>query len=350
MKKNKILRIIKKNGLLFALLKVLRNRKDKDYINSFSDMTDIVRIVPCGSSIGKAPIYNFDIDKICGLFWYLRLVLEVLYYCDNMGFVPQIHWSKSLYYDDTIKSTTNPFEYYFIQPFSMSKQELQSRSIVQYAPGSRNLARKLIGEGDIYVGSEEYTKALAAVARKALCFNPETNEVINSFVSEKRICDDVLGVHIRGTDFRKKFKGHPVFVGTSEFYKYVDEAILLCGFKRVYLATDDQKILDEFLEHYKDIEIVYSHDAHRGDGNQGIHVKAFIDSKTSAYSEGLIALCDMIALSKCGGLISGISNLPLIARIFKKSENSNYLYDVTINKGFHEHGINADKRLFSELR
>ncbi len=349
--KKQIKKIIKKNDFLFALAHLVQNRKNKELMKAFADTSNVVIIQPSVNCLNKSPVCFLDVDTICGLFWYVRVVLEMLYYCDCMGFVPQIQWSKSLYYDESITNTNNPFEYYFKQPKAISDDELLGRPTVIYAPGKSLLVRKFIGaESDLYIGSDQYVDALSTVAKKSFFFNSETKAVIENFINKYSIDDESLGVHARGTDFRNHYYGHPVFIEPAEYFEYVDHAISEYGFKKVFLATDDQRILDEFLAHYSHIPIMYSTEVRRGLGNQGIHTNSFSDSSVSKYAEGLTALCDMEALASCGGLISGVSNLPLIARIMRKRNNKSYIYDKVIYKGINSKGIDVSNESFSNMK
>lgn len=332
---------------LHAIKCIVKNRKNKDFINMCLEPLCITKIKPASDNVGKPAICYFDLDAVCGMFWYLRLVLEVVYFCDNMGFIPQIKWSKSLYYDESIKVTNNPFEYYFSQPFPLSAEELNRRPIIEYAPGKNELARKLIETGSLYEGDENYIDALAAVAKVALRYNTETKQKIDCFISEHDIDNMTLGVHVRGTDFKKKYEGHPVFVEIFEYFEYIDFALKTYGFSKIFLATDDKHLLEEFLNHYSNINVIYANEVNRGEGTTGIHTDAYINRKYSPYKEGLSALCDMASLAKCGGLISGVSNLPLVSRIMHKGEKNTYKYDKIINKGYVKNGISAAKETFS---
>ncbi len=346
--KDQIKNAIKKNDVLYAITRIIQNRKNPDFIKMYTDMSCCIRVTPKGNSLGRSQVFIYDCDTLCGLFWYLRRVLEVVYYCDQMGLVPQIHWSKSLYYDETIQNTSNPFEYYFCQPIVLSDEVLSTSPIVEYAPDNSSLVRNLLGKDHtLYEGDKAYIEALATVARVALRYNHETEMLIESFLESHRITGDTLGIHARGTDFRKQFKNHPVFIETEEYFQYVDDAIKQHGFRNIFLATDDQIILNEFLEHYPHLNIVYSEDVQRDNGMNGVHINSYINSNSSPYKEGLYALCDMAALAVCGGIISGVSNLPLIARIISSSKNNIYKYDKVINKGLNKTGIDASKLTFA---
>lgn len=342
--KNCIKKRIKQNDFLGSLLNLYHYRKDKSLIKQMSDLSCVSIITPKTHNIGMTPVCVCDVDSICGLFWYLRLVLEMLYYCDNMGFVPYIKWSKSLYFDKDYLETNNPFEYYFVQPFFQSEKDIEARPRVCFAPGTTSLARKLINDDNsIYLGNDDYINSLADIANRCLRYNKKTERAIQEFIDSIGVNGTVLGIHARGTDFRKKFVGHPVFVKPEEYFEFVDYAISKYHFEKIFIATDDQIILDAFSEHYKQIEVLYSTSVQRGSTDVGIHDTTYANN-SSKYREGFDALCDVEALANCGGIISSVSNVPMLSRIYKKSRGEVFAYDKVIFKGLNKTGINPAYR------
>ena len=121
-------------------------------------------------------------------------------------------------------------------------------------------------------------------------------------------------------------------------------------FTRIFLATDDENILNEFLEHYSAIEVLYLKSTSRGNGVLGIHKAAAFNDDISQYGEAINALCDVYSLASCGGIISGLSHVSMFARIIKAGKKEAYSFDSIINKGVHKSGINATTEKFKEER
>ncbi len=342
---SRIKKILNKHPFLFALSALIHHRKEKDYLRLFSDVQRAVTIDTKPNNLGKAPVCVFDATDKIGLFAFLRRVTEFLYYCDNMGFTPYIQWSNSDYFDETITFTDNPFEYFYKQPGNITLETLNYSSVVSYAPGKATIARSFISS-HLSDPGKEFIEHMGAMINKYLFLNDEVNKAVNGFIAEKNICDDTLGVHIRGTDIKKVYKNHPVYVEPKDFYPYIDEAIGEYGFKRVFLATDDTDVLSEFLEHYNSIPVVYSETVVRGNGLLGIHKEAAFNKEISAYKEGVNALCDTYSLSMCGGIVSGTSHVSMFSRMIKSGAGKRFVCDKIISKGYHKKGINASKEKF----
>ena len=98
------------------------------------------------------------------------------------------------------------------------------------------------------------------------------------------------------------------------------------------MATDDEKILKDFLDYYGYEKVIYDRETTRGKGENGVHT-SHVNKKRHPYQLGLEVLYDMCSLAKCGGIISGTSQVSLVSRIYKKSLQEEYLYDKTINMG-----------------
>ena len=69
----------------------------------------------------------------------------------------------------------------------------------------RSIAEKLC-EFEEEVERENYIQAVATVAKVALRYNTETKQKIDCFISEHDIDNMTLGVHVRGTDFKKNMR------------------------------------------------------------------------------------------------------------------------------------------------
>ena len=344
---SRIKKILNKHPFLFALSALIHHRKEKDYLRLFSDVQRAVTIDTKPNNLGKAPVCVFDATDKIGLFAFLRRVTEFLYYCDNMGFTPYIKWTASDYKDETISNTNNAFEYYYKQPGNINEIALNDSAVVEYSPGSLTMARSFIAS-DLYHPNKEFIEKMGEEASKYLVLKEEVASYIDGFIAEQSIDETTLGVHIRGTDFKKVYRHHPVFIETEDYYPFIEEALSGSNYKNIFLATDDDEILQSFIKHFKNIEIIYTKNTVRGNGVLGIHKMAAFNNAISPYREGQNALCDVYSLAACGGLISGVSHVSMFARIIKASKKEIFTYDKILDKGLHKKGINAVKEKFKE--
>ena len=62
---------------------------------------------------------------------------------------------------------------------------------------------------------------------------------IDSTIRGKR----AIGVHVRGTDFKRNYKGHPVKIGTEEYLEAAKKMFAAGKYDMVFLATDDSEAI-----------------------------------------------------------------------------------------------------------
>ena len=335
--KEQIKKIIARNPILYIFLQLCKYRKDKEYIELVRGLRDNPNII--NAYKGEK---NFD-KTIClvevggdndGFFACVRWALDGLYFCNQFGFIPVVKFSdNSLYSDNSFPDNKNVFEYYFKQPSNIQIKDIKKYSYIQYSSRNRLLAESLNG-GVNYEVSEEYQNQMAQIMRKYLRFNDDVNTLIKQSVIERKINDKVLGVHIRGTDYKANYKNHPSYIPPEEYYSHIYEAFKMGKFNQIYLATDDQEILDSFIQEFGKEKVLYAKNNARVTGNKGVH----ITEKTNHYQTGLDVICDMATLSYCNGIISGLSQVSTMARIYKKSRNEEFMYDKKLNNGINKTG------------
>ena len=334
--------ILNRFPVLAAVWRVVLNRKNPEFIEFINGIKDNANIV----MVHPKSVEKYDGKPICmvrvgtkndGFFACVRWALDGLYFCDQIGCIPYVVYPDNSIYSDhkVFKEDINPFNYFFESTINEPIENIQALPQIGYYPRNALLAERLNG-GISYAVSERYIDQMSIIMRKYLHFNTDVKKYINKYISALEITDNILGVHIRGTDYRSNYKNHPVFLGSEDYYEKIDGALKKHGFKKLFLATDDEILLDEFIRHYGEEQIIYSKNVERGRGQVGIHTN---QNKTKTpYYLGLDVIGDMCALSSCGGIVSGMSQVSLIARIYKKSCGEEYLYDCILNKGINDRG------------
>ena len=140
----------------------------------------------------------------------------------------------------------------------------------------------------------------------------------------------VLGIHVRGTDFKAGLEKHPIAVDTASYLGYIDEA-LENGFEKVFVATDDESILSECIKRYSS-KIIFFQDTYRSDNGIALHMQK-IKRKDNEYYLGLEVLRDVYTLAACDGLIAGLSQVSFCTQIFKYAQDKCYDYLRVIDNG-----------------
>lgn len=134
-----------------------------------------------------------------------------------------------------------------------------------------------------------------------------TEEVAGAFEKVDRRFSElaILGVHIRGTDHSEEIAP----VKFKAYLKEVDRRIN--GFDKLFLATDEQYVVDIFQEKYGSKLMV--NDVIRSSGDLAVHYDQRIKDR---YRLGLDALIECYSLSICSEAILTHSNLSYAALLF----------------------------------
>lgn len=335
--------LTKRNPLLFDLLLLIKHRHDKTFLKQVYDLRsnpDLVELqVNTSGSKKEGILCQIEVGgENDGFFALVRWVLDALYFCDCYSLYPYIRFpSKNLYYDPEMPAELNTFDYYFQQPFSDTDIRPASyKTTIQYH--SRNgLKAEAFNEGVSYHTTNAYIEEMARIWKKYLRFNESTQKNIESVLKKRSIDESVLGIHIRGTDYKLNCKNHPCYIAPSEYYEHIDLAFEKHHFQKLYIATDDSDILSDFVKQYGSQNVLFAENISRGSGTQGVHTSQG-QRTLHKYLLGLEVICDMCSLAACGGLISSMSQVSLASRIYKKSTGANYRYDQLLNKGINKNG------------
>lgn len=273
-----------------------------------------------------------------GFFADYNHMVELLYFADKFGLCPVIEYHKDFCYAEKhpVNGTTNPFEYYFRQPTEITLDELyKSNSVIRSRKENGRYAFLLKENGNSYNITDEYLSEMGRVVAKYLRLQPEVEEKIdNSRQMLFGINEKVLGIHFRGTDFKRNYNGHPVNLSVDDYIKEVNN-LLKNGYDKIFVATDDVEALEKFVGLYGE-KVVYYGDVIRSSENETV-MKSTSTRENHHYNLGLEVLRDMMTLSQCDGLIAGLSQVSIAARIQKESYKKKYADLVIINKGLNFH-------------
>lgn len=320
-----------------------QNRKDSRFVKNVMELgTDasLVNMLQFGQSQPERLYYYIAPDATgSGFFADHNRLLAYLYYADFFGLCPVVEYSEEYSYaeDRPINGTCNPFEYYFEQPGDVSLDEIKkSKAVIKSRKENAALVGKLNKTGNGYDFSEKYIDALADITEKYIHLNatmkPWMEEQIQESVGNKK----TLGVHVRGTDFKRNYKGHPVKVTTEEYLKKAKMIFEEQQYERVFLATDDLEAVAQFESVFEN-KLYYYEDVIRSDGNETV-MKSEKIRDNHHFLLGQEVLRDMCTLAACDGMVAGLSQVSLSARIWKKSNKSEYRDLYIFDKGMNRKG------------
>lgn len=295
-----------------------------------------------GSANGDKTLYYIEDDnKDFGFFAMYRAWLEYLYFADVCGYTPVVYAGDRFAYKEKcpVHGTENPFEYYFEQPASVDPCEaLQSRRVIHSDLVHRQMVELVLtGKHSNYKTSGRYMREMGRIAGKYIKFNAQTWEYVSEGIRQMGFeKEKVLGIHIRGTDFRASYDNHPVYLEEEDCFREIDRITDRNAYSKIFIATDDSRILKKFIDRYGSLICCYD-DVARGDRNKSV---AFSISRrrNHKYLLGLEVIRDMYSLSMCTGLVAGVSQVAICARINKLSRGGRYEDLEIIDKGLNNNG------------
>jgi hypothetical protein len=298
-------------------------------------------------------IINFE-WKTNGFFAIMRKALSAFAIADEMGWVPFIDVQDSLYnVKGGYNGTTNMFEYYFktinLYPIEYIKENCNyfQSSYLHILEISKSFG--LYDENSVYSEyqiSEEYLKYLGSKAKKYFILKDTLKRELD-YEIRKIVCDEsIIGIHFRGSDFAAGRHGHPISGKYEQYFNAMQEAIS-AGFNKFFLATDDTNVLNAFQKEFGDC-IIYFDDVNRTSSDVGIHLQNH-SKGNDGYYLGREVLRDMLALSYCDGLIAGLSQVSIFARIEKYASDSAYTFKRIIDNGIYHNDTKRAKDYYKQL-
>ena len=274
-----------------------------------------------------------------GFFAELGVTLIKLYFADERGFTPYVHWGENfLYFEPSgIEGENNAFLYYF-SPVSHVQKINEARHLVYSEMRHYEQVKALFGAVS-YDVSEEYVDAMARILKKYIYYNEKTEKFLRAQREKLLGSQKTLGVHFRGTDFRRQYNNHPVAVRIEQTIEAV-QRVLKKGYEQIFLATDENGAVLKFKEVFGDKVKVYE-DTFRDEGGGDSIAFSVSDREQHKYLLGLEVLRDEYTLTGCDGLVCGYSNVTFMARIMRRAwyeqEYSDY---VLINNGLYHNDNN----------
>lgn len=287
----------------------------------------------------KTIYYICENNKNLGFFAMYRYWLEYLYFADICGYYPVIYSGKDFNYleEKKICGTNNAFEYYFKQPTEIELQQVRSMQAVIHSQVSHRQVVEFVctGKYNNYKYTQNYLQMMSNIIKKYVKFNEKTARFIKNGLDEMNISDNItLGVHIRGTDFRMRYNNHPIYVTVQECFSVIDQLLDKKKYSKIFIATDDKRILEQFIKKYGNC-LCYYKDVVRSDKNVSV---AFGNEfrENHKYKLGLEVIRDMYTLALCNGLVAGLSQVAVCAQMNKLARDETYDDLEIINKGIYK--------------
>lgn len=334
---------IKKNEKLYFFARIIQLRNNAEFrswVRDISDSPSMVRVQKFGDNNPDELFYLIDIDddgNHSGFFSLLNGTAKRLELANRLGAKPYIRWTNTPY-SDSHSESDNAFSKFFIEPCEVSYDEVLSSSNVIKSRPQDGFSRD---ESQVYSERADYLEKMGKIYAKYLVYQPEITQLLKSDeeILKCEYSEAMIGIHVRGTDYRLSLKGHPKAILYEEYASAIDALPKEYYDKKIFLATDDTGAIKYFLDRFGD-RVIYYQDVFRGDSDLGVHYMS-TNRENHAFRLGYEVIRDVDTLSKCQALIAGVSFVSFSARAFKCSRNEKYGYLKIINHGLNNNGTTS---------
>lgn len=330
-----IIEILKNNITLHFFVKAFKHINDKPYLDFFinrENMPLLLEFENKGKScIGECIYLIKEVGNGYGFFAEFHTMLQKLIFAECFHLKPYVYWGKNfLYYEEQMRKNQNAYEYLF-EPVNQELADKISTAdlITESKMGQAGWIEERYERG--YDLSFQYLDKAADVYKRYIRLKPEVGIKIKQEITRIKKSKKTLAVHYRGTDFKMNYDNHPVCVTLEQEIEVIKNAMNTENFEQVFLATDDMSAIDTFRSCLGE-KVVFYQDVQRGSDTISV---AFSESSRERHHYLLAyeVLRDMLTLSACEGLIAGVSQVSICARIAKASRGETYQYLQIIDNG-----------------
>ncbi len=232
-----------------------------------------------------------------GFFSIITSTLAHIDIATSQGFVPVVDFDNhdSVYREDyPVHGTRNMWEYYFDQPAGRQLNEVGADHVDIDGTWPKGYPYDLSASPVYRKMWDEYIR-----------LTPSSQNFINSSCETLQISPRTLGVHYRGQEMRTA-KGHRYPPTLRQMREAITWSLDNSECDEIFLVTEAEQYVRYFLKFF---------------GSRVIPSPSFRLSRQNSYTVsrplrknhryllGLEALRDAVALSRCGGMICGRSNL-----------------------------------------
>lgn len=213
------------------------------------------RRISNGSKFPEQTFYliGYD-DPNGGLFWLMNKALMHIAYAEEKGWISIIDLQSYItqYTRPEMKGKTNIWEMFFKQPYGYTLADVsEAKNIVINKLEPSPTPKYLMGQ-DAFYNNAERIRFFRDLYQKHIHFNENTEKYLldikNKVFGNRK---NIIGVLCRGTDYTSlKPKGHPIQPTPQMVIEDTKEAMKHYNCDTVFLATEDQDILNIFQSHF----------------------------------------------------------------------------------------------------
>lgn len=242
-----------------------------------------------------------------GLFAYYITNIAWIEFAVRKGFIPVIDMQNfpNAYQREDEAGKVNTWEYFFMQPAGVSLEEALASKKARYV--WKDIPDFHPNESLDFFLNTELVDYYRAIARKYILFQDNVKQILKE--AEKEILGEkqnrrILGVLARGTDYTSlKPYYHPVQPTVDEIIVKIDDYREKYRCDKIYVATEDEKILDKLLEKYGE-DLLFSNQKRIQSTDTYLNFNKEL-LEVEPYKRGVDYLASVWLLSRCTGLIAG---------------------------------------------
>ena len=268
-----------------------------------------------------------------GLFSYVMTNVGLIKYALDKGYIPIVDMQnyENTYLEKNEVGKKNSWEYYFMQPCGYTLEDTaNSRNII--LSGIETVWQSGYPGYDMVVDVEARKKWHNLFSQYVIV-KPEIMLEAEQIFNKESKGNKVLGILCRGTDYvNLKPKDHPVQPSVDQIIEKARMVINEKKCARVYLATEDEKVYQQFRSEFG--EKLWVTDSKRYSDTEKVilsETKEF--KKTNKYENGKNYLLNILLLTKCDCLVAGCVGGTYGTLLMKEG---NYEYEYIFKLGFYE--------------
>jgi hypothetical protein len=221
--------------------------------------------------------------RLAGFFSDFNLITAALTYLRENNITDFSFIWNNIYY------STNSHENLF-DKFFFKTTEFENYDAVYDIGDIGGTLFKHFNEHEIWVRANETLKH----------FNYFDNSVYKRCYDQCYKSANTLGIHVRGTDH----SAHGGLLDITYYFDQVDAKLSNNKFESIFLATDEYRVVDQFINRYGDI-VKVNPNITRSNTQQGVHYSNFTNKEELAEE----VLTDAISLSNCDHILITSSNV-----------------------------------------
>lgn len=240
-------------------------------------------------------------------------VLTQVKWAINNGYIPYVDFSVvykkyyQYYVEREIQGTWNGWEYYFKQPYKISRKEIYRKENV-------------ILSGWSLLSGNQNTETIDIVKDLGYIESISEREYITNIVDEMErelfIDKKILGVFIRGTDYVSlKPKKHPVQPTIEQMISKIEDVLDEIDIDKIYVVTEDKDYYIRIKESFGEkVFSIYDSfiDYKEGELLQEIYTD-------DPYERGLHYLIRILLLARCKYFVCSNASGSLYAKLMRKN-------------------------------